>query len=119
MSDDDPKLETRETTVTMLNCRMSRFLIAVVVVATFSLPGLSTAQEDNPDISAFACKDIMRISGPDRDIAIALMHGYLLAEKESTSFSTEALAGASEEFIESCLDNPTAKALETLRDASN
>ncbi len=60
----------------------------------------------------------MRISGPDRDIAIALMHGYLLAEKGPTSFSTEALAGASEDFIESCLDNPTAKALKTLRDAS-
>ncbi len=101
----------------MLNCHVRHFLIAVVA-AMFYLPSLSAAQEDNPDISAFTCKDIMRISGPDRDLAIALMHGYLLAEKETTSFSTEALAGASENFIESCLDNPTAKALETLREAS-
>lgn len=103
--------------MTLLKRHMSRFLIALAVV-TFFLPSMSIAQEDNPDISAFTCKDIMRISGPDRDLAIALMHGYLLSEKETTSFSTEALAGASEEFVESCLDNPTAKALETLRNAS-
>lgn len=95
---------------------MSGFFIAMV--AGVGLPGLSYAQDDNPDVSAFTCKEIMRVSGPDRDLAIALMHGYILGESGTSSFNTEILADASEKFVDSCLDNPTAKALETLRDAS-
>jgi len=98
------------------------FLIAasVLVAATADSAAQSqgkanppTAAERTTDMNAFLCKDIMRLSGEDRSIAIGLMHGYFLGKKGATGYVSSALSKASDDFVEYCLDNPAAKALET------
>ena len=63
-------------------------------------------------INEVLCKDITRFSGEDRVIALGVLHGYYLGKKGATQYATNTLARASDEFIEYCLDNPRAKALE-------
>lgn len=59
------------------------------------------------------CKDIVRFSGDDRLIALAVLHGYYLGKKGATEYVIGSLGRASDDFIEYCLDRPSAKALES------
>jgi hypothetical protein len=87
------------------------------VVAVAALSAVTTvpvpAQEQTTGertIEQFICKDIMRDSGSDRDVAIAFLHGYLLGKSGRSSFDTEILRTETVAFIDRCLDNPNEKA---------
>jgi hypothetical protein len=69
-------------------------------------------------ISAFTCKDVMRMDGSDRDVAVAFLHGYLLGEKKSDDFDTHALSDATDRFIDTCLDHPKRMAIDVMREAT-
>jgi hypothetical protein len=92
------------------------FLRAVSFVA---LAGLSlataSASSSEPvapkDLGGYTCKEIMRLSGEDRDIAVALAHGYVMGKKNTTLFETDAMARTTDNFINDCLDHPTENAL--------
>lgn len=53
----------------------------------------------------------MRLSGSERENALALVHGYRLGKMNTTQYEIEALADLTDRFIEHCLDNPNDKAL--------
>ena len=98
--------------------------IAMAVVVSVSIAGLSVAQspkagEDKKaksgDLNNYECKDVMRASGADRDIGLALLHGYFIGKKGVTTYSSEKMAEATDKFIEYCLDNPKTKAIEAMR----
>ena len=61
-------------------------------------------------IEQFACKDVMRDSGANRDVAIAFLHGYLLGKSGSSKFNVDNLRVQTDAFIDRCLDNPNEKA---------
>ena len=63
------------------------------------------------DLSGHTCKDVMRLSGEDREIALALVHGYVLGRKGTTKYDVEVLAEITDRFIDYCLDNPKDNAL--------
>ena len=65
------------------------------------------------NIDGYLCRDIMRMSGEDRTIAMAVLHGYMLGKKGAKSFVPDELSKVSNDFIEYCLDHPSNKALET------
>lgn len=70
--------------------------------------------KDKPiELNGFLCKDIMRMSGDERTIAIAAFHGYFLGKKGATSYVSNKLSKMTDDFTEYCLDNPKAKALDT------
>jgi hypothetical protein len=73
----------------------------------------ATLAADTRDFGAQTCKEIMRLSGSDRDIALALAHGYMLGKKDTTEYEVEALAQITDEFIDYCLDNPAENALKS------
>ncbi len=87
-----------------------------------SLALVTTAAAQGPDtnrkVSQYTCKDIMRMDGDDRDIAIAFLHGYLLGGKKADDFDTATLAAATDRFIETCLDNPKRRALDVMKQAT-
>lgn len=87
-------------------------IVAVAALCAVST-GPAAAQEQagaGRSIEQFACKDIMRDSGADRDVAIAFLHGYLLGKSGRSSFDTERLRAETDAFIDRCLDNPNEKA---------
>jgi len=95
----------------------------VVAVAAAALTALSLASAgataaDPPsqnarDLRNSSCKDVMRLSGQDRDVALAMAHGYVLGKKGTTKFEIDRLAEITDKFIDYCLDNPKANALDS------
>lgn len=73
------------------------------------------AEEEQSNINSFLCKDILRVAGDERDIAVAFMHGYLLGKSGKETFNRPTLSAATDGFIEACLDNVDAVAVKTLK----
>lgn len=70
------------------------------------------AEETTPnDMNDYLCKDVMRLSGDDRENTLAFVHGYRLGKKNTTQFDVAELTALTDKFIEHCLDNPNDKAL--------
>jgi hypothetical protein len=92
-----------------------RLLPSAAIVATFLLLAGATsapeAADAERDFSALSCKEVMRLSGSDRDISLAFAHGYVLGKKGTTRYNVDALAQVTDQFIDHCLDNPAANAL--------
>ena len=63
-------------------------------------------------LDSFLCKDVMRMSGDDRLIATALLHGYLLGKKGTIKYVPAELGKVTDSFTEHCLSNPNDNALE-------
>jgi hypothetical protein len=63
------------------------------------------------DLKDSQCKDIMILSGQDREIAIAFAHGYILGKKNTTRYVPEELGKATDDFMDYCLDHPKENAL--------
>ena len=99
----------------------TQFLKAGLVAMTLALGAAATAPahaQEEPaarDINDITCRDVIRMSGDDRDIAVAFLHGYILGDGDSTEFIVEELYLATDLFIEYCLDNTDDVAVEALR----
>ena len=65
-------------------------------------------------VEQYECRDVMRDSGPDRDVAIAFLHGFLLGKSGSSQFNVGKLKQETDAFIERCLNNPTEKAADAM-----
>jgi len=88
-------------------------LCAVILLAGSAAP---VAAQDSKDrtVDQFLCKDIMRDSGANRDVAIAFLRGFLLGKSGSAKFNVDLLHKQSEAFIEYCLTNPNEKAMDAM-----
>jgi hypothetical protein len=98
--------------------RSHRIMPVTVTCAMLCLGGSAVLAEEAPetkDLNGYVCKDVMILSGEDRDMALAMLHGLRLGEKKTTQFVTEVLAEATDKYINYCLDNPNANALEAFR----
>ena len=85
----------------------------VTLAAILAVP-TALAQERVRAVEQYSCKDVMRERGPDRDVAIAFLHGFLLGKSGQTKFDLEKLYKESDAFIERCLDNPAEPALQAM-----
>ena len=99
---------------------MKKLVSIIGILVVSSACNLSVAGEaskgsvDLKNVNDFLCKDILRTSGEDRNVAVAFMHGYLLGKSGKSSFNKEKLSEATDKFIEACLDNTKAGAVATL-----
>ena len=83
-------------------------------------PAPASAQDaKDRTVEQFSCKDVVRESGADRDVAIAFLHGYLLGKSGSSKFNLDALHKQSNDFIERCLDNLAERALDSMAKVKN
>jgi hypothetical protein len=98
---------------------MSKILPRSTLTAVTALSMLAAAipattiAADTRDFAAQTCKEVMRLSGNDRDIAIAFAHGYVLGKKGTTQYEVDTLAQITDRFIDHCLDHPADKALQS------
>ena len=84
-----------------------------IALCMLSGNGLAEPNDTKRDFSNLACKDVMRLSGTDRDIALAFTHGYMLGKKGTTEYDVDALAQVTDRFIDHCLDHPADNALQS------
>lgn len=90
-------------------------LIALGAVCVGAPSGIAAAQNtDDRKVEDFTCKAVLRESGQNRDTAIAFLHGYMLGKSGQSDFNLGKLAEQTDAFIDSCLDNPNNKALDTM-----
>jgi len=98
---------------------MSKLMQRLIPFVLISFPLFtmqSMAEEANKnmvDMNSYLCKDIMRMSGEERSIALGVLHGYELGKKGVVSYDPNKLGKVTDEFIEYCLDHPDDKALVT------
>ena len=94
--------------------------IAAVLGAAVLLAGaiapISAQDSKDRTIEQYSCKDIMRESGANRDVAIAIafLRGFMLGKSGSTKFNLDVLHKQSDDFIERCLANPDEKAMDAM-----
>ena len=103
----------------MIITRKATLLGSLVLLV---VPGLGpAAAQDAKDrsVEQYLCKDVVRESGVDRDVAIAFLHGFLLGKSGSAKFNLDALQKQSNAFIERCLDNPAERALDAMSKIKN
>ena len=89
-----------------------QFLFAVALFASLGLAPAWAQDTKDRSVEQYLCKDVMRESGANRDVAIAFLHGYLLGKSGSSKFNVDTLRQQSDAFIERCLDNPGEKAVD-------
>lgn len=98
--------------------RSHRILPVAVACAVLSLGGTAVIADEaseTKNLNDYMCKDLMLLSGEDRDIALAFLHGLRLGEKKTTQYVTEELAEATDKYMDYCLDNPRENALAAFR----
>jgi hypothetical protein len=90
-----------------------RFLIATAALALLLGTAAALAEEASTkkDLNEYQCKDVMRLSGSEREVSLALVHGYRLGKMGTTELDVEVLSNLTDRFIEHCLDNPNDNAL--------
>lgn len=94
----------------MLN-RYQNELTALVLTAVLPISTPAFASDDTKDLSKVSCKEVMILSGEDRDISIAFVHGYMLGKNKTTQYDVGKLSAITDAFLDYCLDHPSEKAL--------
>ena len=93
----------------------TKFLVAlVVIIAAPEIAPVLAQDAGERTIEQYTCKDILRESGANRDVAIAFLHGFLLGKSNGSKFNLETLKKQTDAFLERCLDNPHDKAVDTM-----
>ena len=94
----------------------NKALFAAVASAALLTSVASYAQDKGGErtVEQYACKDVMRESGSDRDVAIAFLHGFLVGKSGASKFNIDTLRKQSDLFIDRCLENPNEKALDAM-----
>ena len=99
-----------------------RNLMTAAVASALFFGGSATLAEEpstQKDLKGFTCKDIMRLSGSERENALAFVHGYRLGKMNTTQYEIEALAAITDQYIDHCLDNPNDNALAAFEKIGN
>jgi hypothetical protein len=65
-------------------------------------------------VEQYLCKDVVRESGANRDVAIAFLHGYLLGKSGISKFDIAAIGKQTDAFVERCLENPRERAVDAM-----
>lgn len=89
--------------------------VVLALTLCLSVATVSSAEEKIPrDLNDYLCKDVMRMTGEHRSIAIALLHGYFMGKKGTKVFDSQDLGESTDKFTEYCLDNPKAIAADVM-----
>jgi hypothetical protein len=95
--------------------RVATYIVcAGAILTTASAALLPAHATEEGAVENYSCKEIMRENGVNRNTAIAFLHGFLLGKSGGSKFSIEALTKQTDAFIDHCLDNPAAKAVEVM-----
>jgi hypothetical protein len=98
----------------MKAARSQIIAFASMAAAVACLPEANAQNKGELAIESYRCKDLLRESGTERDVAVAFLHGYILGRAGAQKFDVDTLRKQTAAFIERCLDNPQGRALDTM-----
>ena len=102
----------------MIAWKATLLVSLLVLLAPRTGPAAAQDAKDR-SVDQYFCKDVVRESGVDRDVAVAFLHGFLLGKSGSAKFNLDVLQKQSNAFIERCLDNPGERALDAMSKVKN
>lgn len=94
-----------------------RSVVGCAVFICFAMATAGAQDISDRTVDQYRCKDVMRESGANRDVAIAFLHGFLLGKSGRAQFNLDDLHKQTEAFIERCLNNPNESAVDTMATA--
>jgi hypothetical protein len=89
-------------------------VVSAVIFSALDITPVLAQDTNERAIEQYACKDILRESGSNRDVAIAFLHGFLLGKSGATKFNLETLKKQTDAFLDHCLENPHDKAVDVM-----
>jgi HdeA/HdeB family protein len=93
----------------------AKILVGLVIVfGALDMASVLAQDVNGRTIEQYACKDILRESGSNRDVAIAFLHGFLLGKSGNTKFNLETMTKQTDAFLDRCLENPHDKAIDAM-----
>ena len=88
-------------------------LFATISVTSFIRPAwtqtepqLEEAEDDIIDLQTMTCREMLKSDGEDRANILVFMHGYIGGKKEETTVNVSVLSDATEQILDTCIDNP-------------
>jgi len=84
-----------------------------LLTMVISAPLLAQDKGDRT-VQQYACKDIVRESGSNREVAIAFLHGYLLGKSGNSQFNLNDLLKQTDTFLDRCIESPNDKAVDVM-----
>jgi HdeA/HdeB family len=94
---------------------MQNKILTAVALASLISAGAALAQEPSDrTVEQYACKEVMRETGSNREVAIAFLHGFLVGKSGSSKFNVDVLHKQTDAFVDRCLDNPAEKAVDAM-----
>ena len=99
------------------------FLLSTIAVASISFPAKTqetqsdVESEDIVSLEATTCREILQYSGENRANSLIFMHGYINGKKGEIMIDAPALANATEQVINTCIDNPDRSLLSVMEEA--
>lgn len=90
------------------------YAAAIVALACLSSNAGLAQNSFDRSLDQFTCKQVMREPPAVREATIAFMHGYLLGKSNTMKFNIETVLGHTDRFLDACLDNPGAKAIDVM-----
>jgi hypothetical protein len=99
-----------------LGMNLSPKVVTAIFIACCGAFVVAAQAQEGGDrtIEQYKCKDIVRESGSNRDVAIAFLHGYLTGKSGTSKFNVNDIHKQTTAFIERCLDNPNETALDAM-----
>ena len=98
----------------MIQIRVKPLFAASLLLGTLGVTAAPAQDVADRTVEQYTCKDILREGGSNRDVAIAFLHGYLVGKSGSSKFNIGVLTKQTDQFIDQCLDNPAAKAVDVM-----
>ena len=93
---------------------LTMFLGAAALVGIFGAYSVRAQDGSDRTVEQYTCKDILRESGSNREVAVAFLHGFLLGKSGNSKFNLDALMKQTDAFVERCLDNPQERAVDAM-----
>lgn len=92
------------------------FVLAACVLGTASVHAQGSTERS---VEQYLCKDLVRESGRNRDIAVAFLHGFILGKSGRSTFTPDVLHKQTDAFIDRCIENPSEKAVDAMMKVKN
>src|SRR5262245_2602551 len=89
-------------------------VVGSILACLAMLTPVSAQDASGRTVDQYQCRDVMRESGANRDVAIAFLHGFLLGKSGRANFNLDEMHKQTDAFIEHCLNNPTEKAVDAM-----
>lgn len=67
----------------------------------------SADEEDTDiDLATLSCRTLLKMDNEDREFTLVFFHGLISGRQEEMIFRAQALAEATDQIVDQCIDNP-------------